>query len=276
MRSRANARALGARAVLASGVAALTLALAGCGDQASPKPAAQAGGHMRLVWGVPRDRAQRAIEQLERSGGTFADLVRGVDQAFALPRDITVAWTSEQRAPYYETRRRRIVLGYPFALQAGRLFLQAGVAKSSAQAAGMAQAVSLFVFLHELSHALIAELDVPATGRQEDAADQLAVVLSTTTVPQGDTIALAAARLFDLFSRYRGGFTTQSRFWDEHLLDDQRFRQILCLLAGADPKSYASVIRRAGAPSGSTRLCVAEYARAQRAWTRLLEPHLRS
>lgn len=260
--------------VLALIAAIAALGVAGCESSGGGGSDGARDAAVKLVWGKARGADERRVRRRMRGDGAFRELVSGVSGTLVLPREITVAWSSDEDAPYYDPERRRIVMGYPFVATAAGLFLDAGVAGSRREALDLAQAVSLFVFVHELAHALIDQLDIPATGREEDAADQLAVVVSTELIPEGDALALATAELFDLFAESRGGPPTESEFWDEHSLDEQRFRQILCLLTGANPKEYAPIIRVAGAPPGSAPACREEYDRVEDSWAALLEDHV--
>lgn len=100
---------------------------------------------------------------------------------------------------------------------------------------------TIFVFYHEVTHALIDVLRLPTTGREEDAADDFATVI-TTEILADDAPALAAA--LSLYLQATKG--QSSSYWDEHSLNEQRFFRIVCLLYGSNPNEYASLAEKLG------------------------------
>ena len=88
----------------------------------------------------------------------------------------------------------------------------------------------LFIFLHEVGHAMIDVLDLPIVGQEEDAADQLATLFFS----QEPVLATWAASFWGE-SRGGGSFVSMAAFADEHDLNQQRFFNIMCWTYGADP-----------------------------------------
>ena len=135
----------------------------------------------------------------------------------------------------------------------------------------------LFALVHELGHALIAELDLPTLGRDEDAADSFAVLamLNLGTKVSDRVSADAAAGWFMTRLRKQAqGINPQ--FHRAHGLDRQRAYQIVCLLVGSDPNRFAKVAEKAGLPEIRQLTCQRDYRRASRSWDRLLEPYARA
>jgi hypothetical protein len=97
----------------------------------------------------------------------------------------------------------------------------------------------LFVVLHEMAHGLIADLQLPVLGREEDAADQFATVamLKMGTEFSHRTLVNAAKGWFlsDRRSRERGD---QVVYYDAHGLDLQRDYNIICILVGSDTERF--------------------------------------
>lgn len=141
---------------------------------------------------------------------------------------------------------------------------------------------SLATFLHELGHALIAELALPSTGPEEDAADEFSTMI-LLAVAQEDAIghdaALASAQAFlDIweFRKAQNGDTVDALpFWDEHGLDFKRAAAIICLMYGSDPQRFAPL---AEAMNMETKqkdwFCQQNYERKSVVWEALLAPHL--
>ena len=130
-----------------------------------------------------------------------------------------------------------------------------------------------FIVLHELGHALVDVLDLPITGREEDAVDQLAVWLLLQE-SDGDSAVVDAAFSF-LASEPWSEFGDGASPGDEHALDRQRFFNLLCWVYGSAPEAHARLIEESALPARRQAQCPREYRRLQRSWERLLAPALR-
>lgn len=139
----------------------------------------------------------------------------------------------------------------------------------------LAQAVagaSTFIALHELGHALVDVLELPVTGREEDAVDQLSAWLLIGEAG-GDAAVLAAAAAFSIASE--GYALARGDFADQHSLDQQRYFNMVCWVYGSDPRRHAQLVLEAGLPASRAAGCGDEYRRLDRSWDRLLRAHLR-
>ncbi|WP_137884992.1 DUF4344 domain-containing metallopeptidase [Pseudomonas sp. 2FE] len=134
---------------------------------------------------------------------------------------------------------------------------------------------SEFTVLHEMGHLLIAELDLPVLGREEDAADQLGLIgLFLLHGEQRD--ADFYAKLLDIVDFLRLEWqrpkpaAEEVPAWDSHGLDAQRFYNIACLVYGSDPERLEWVPELTGLPMERALYCDQEYQQARKAvdWVR--------
>ena len=153
------------------------------------------------------------------------------------------------------------------------LFAESGYVNTEEEVRDLTVATLAFVFVHELGHALTHQLQLPITGREEDAADQLATVIVTSAGEEAGGIAIAAATLFGLFGEDREQFEAAD-FWDEHSLDEQRFFNILCWVYGSDPATYGETVLESGIGEGRLVRCEDEWAQLSNSWETLLAPHV--
>ncbi len=132
---------------------------------------------------------------------------------------------------------------------------------------------TLFVFFHEIGHALIDILNLPVTGKEEDAVDQLATLILIASGDEGEEAALDGAVWFLL----RGERTNidDLAFWGEHSLDAQRFYNIACWVYGQNPKGHADLVTDGDLPQERAVRCADEYRKMSDSWTRLLGPYLK-
>ncbi|MER7947180.1 DUF4344 domain-containing metallopeptidase [Streptomyces sp. NPDC096079] len=132
---------------------------------------------------------------------------------------------------------------------------------------------------HEFAHALIDVYDLPVTGREEDAADQLsALLLSEDSLHQGYAVSAIEAWAALAQATEQGDISAQLA--DEHSLSSQRFYNTTCWLYGSDPELYRSVVLTEDNPGGflpadRAARCPAEYQQMLKAWGTLLAPYLK-
>ena len=134
-----------------------------------------------------------------------------------------------------------------------------------------------FILAHEVGHALIEELDLPVTGRVEDAVDQFASLMMQRVVDEGETAGDAAWNLrmaaVDLLAGSKGHYPLEA-FADAHAFGEQRYFNLQCLLYGTDPVRYAELVEGGDLPADRARGCERETRRVGAAWWRLLQPYL--
>jgi hypothetical protein len=128
----------------------------------------------------------------------------------------------------------------------------------------------MFIFLHELGHGLISVYKLPAVGREEDAADQLAGLVLISTGDSGLDIAMRGAQFFRLLA----ASGAKTPFFDEHSLDAQRYYNVLCMVYGSNPDRLGSLVGDDKLPASRARRCPQEYSKIYYAWDNLLTPHM--
>jgi hypothetical protein len=199
----------------------------------------------------------------------FLDTIAArLNDSLAIPRDVTLA-TSHCAEPNasYSPERRRVTLCYElfeglsarFAGEVGGEYLITGTL--------------VFALMHELGHGLIDVLELPVTGREEDAVDQLATVLLLNQGPTGDSLAFGAVGWFLLNADAAG--LDDLALADDHGLNRQRVYNIICWIYGRDPERYPEVLAEGWLPAHRAARCPGEYGRLRGSWDRLLAPFRR-
>ncbi len=140
----------------------------------------------------------------------------------------------------------------------------------------------LGVFLHEMGHAMIGELDLPAVGPEEDTADEFSALLLGSSFSReqmkDETDPVVVKWTTDLarYSTLLWYYLNQSTngragpWFDEHANTARRFRNTLCRIYGADPVTYVDVADKVKLPDDQRRLCTQEYKRHFNAWVRIV------
>ena len=219
------------------------------------------------------DSTNRDHQELKRGleqSGIFQLAADDLDAVFLVPRDLRIAFV-DCGAPNaaYDPAQSAIIMCYELVGQLVRDYRRYAPTDSALEVS--VWQTSLFVFYHEVGHALVDLLDLPVTGREEDAADQLATIVLLEDGVEGRDATLRGAEWFQLNSRRSGPRTP---FWDEHSLDQQRYFNILCWVYGSDPAAHKALLGREwGLPQDRADRCPAEYDRMSRAWQAMLAPY---
>lgn len=227
-------------------------------------------GTLRVQYAESPNPAHQRYRQALMQWGAFSTTAAQLDSIYLLPRDLNV-WFQDcgQVNARYDGESKQVAICYEL-LDA----LIGDFSRYSRNDSAITTAVwstVFFVFYHELGHALIDILDLPSTGREEDAVDQLATLILLNGGAQGRDAALQGAAWFLINAR-----TSRQRtpFWDEHSLDQQRYFNILCWVYGSAPEAHAALLGGDWQlPKARAARCPAEYQRMARAWGALLKDH---
>ena len=137
---------------------------------------------------------------------------------------------------------------------------------------------SMGILAHEFGHFMIGELQIPATGPEEDVADEFAAMVFVDNMrdmpEQAAGMALSMAK-FWWYSAQDGGEKHQPPWFDEHAPDRMRFAQIMCMLYGAAPQMFEQVMQQTGIPERTRARCIDDERKRHAAWDRLLRDHRR-
>jgi hypothetical protein len=131
------------------------------------------------------------------------------------------------------------------------------------------------VFLHEFGHALFDVFDVPLFGREEDAADQVsAYIMLQFGKEESRRLILGTAYGYKAEVETSNAPVAMTAFADEHGTPAQRFYNILCVAYGADAKLFADVVEKEYLPKNRAEGCEDEYEQVDKAFKRLIAPHI--
>ncbi len=265
------------RTLIAGLLCAGALAAAGAAPALAQTPVD--AGDFSVEYGTVKKANKPAVALLRRSGALEA-VVAEVNGRWALPADVPILVGDElDQGPAFipdlqltdGTKLTFINVPGTFLTQerkAMRIELRGTDIKATD---GMVWA-NEFIVAHEMGHALVHELAIPVTGREEDAVDGFAAYLLADNPKFGPSTALSAALFFDAYRQLRGKLK-DADFADEHSILEQRIYQFLCWVYGSDPAQFRSLVGRGGLPRARAVRCGDEWAQLKRSWDVLLAPH---
>lgn len=249
--------------------------------QAEGVPEKAAGPAFEYEYRAPAAPELQVIYERVRDADLWRQLpeVQALDGMFELARPLRYA-TEEcaEFGAFYRPAQTEIVLCY----ETLRTLYERGKALAGPDASDefplrYTLSNARFIVLHETGHALVDLLDLPVTGRQEDAVDQLAAILMLRFAGVRESPAETAEALrlaaHGMLREGTGAYNLRA-YADEHALAEQRYFNLQCWVYGIDPEAYAALITDGDLTAERARGCPREIRAIDRAWRRLLQPHL--
>jgi len=138
------------------------------------------------------------------------------------------------------------------------------------------------VLFHELGHAMIGELKLPATGPEEDVADEFSAFILGSIFedqelledPQEAQMLHDIVRYSALVWYYNGlkmeAEGTTEPWQDEHSPSLTRFRNAFCIIYGGNPERYDPLADKVDFPERNRQRCKIDYQKRYSAWERIL------
>lgn len=228
------------------------------------------------------DKGDFLVEHIEVANARYLEIDRQVknekllekaadklNQSLILPYDINlITKDCGEVNAFYDDDKHSVTVCYELMEHFYNAFRSDGLSEQKAYDK-MFDAVR-FAFLHEIGHALIDAYNLPITGNEEDAADRCSSFINLTELGEdGVNAVLAAADAFAIESRNSSGKRNMA---DEHLLQEQRFYNSLCMLYGSNTTKYAYVVDEQYLPKERAAKCPQEYERMTDSWSNLLAP----
>ena len=251
------------------------LALAACASESNARSTAEANpadGRFIATYASASTKEGRAEARLWKERKLLEDFVEAMNSYIRIPRDIKViAKECGESNAYFDPESSSIEMCYEMSAEERARFEAAGDAAGDIDDALYQSAVG--TLYHELGHALISELELKITGREEDVADQLAAYVLTADdesrpflVTVADTYVLSAQEQTRIEDLPTAG---------THSLDFQRATNFLCYLYGSDTAAFGYLVKDGTLPEERAENCEHEYRQLADAWDSLLKPYLK-
>lgn len=202
------------------------------------------------------------------------EVVDELNDYLAIPAVVPIVFIDcGQANAYYDPEQVAIFICHEMIAKSFQVYANLGLTEDELSLAIGNNTFS--IMLHEIGHALVDILELPITGREEDAVDQFSVV----SLLEFDDLGHEA--LID-FAGFWGGLAAETEtslaelpFYDEHSLSSQRFYDILCLAYGSDPTNLAFLVEEGLLPEQRAVRCADEFDKILNAWEILLDPYVR-
>ncbi|MGH9881701.1 MAG: DUF4344 domain-containing metallopeptidase [Pyrinomonadaceae bacterium] len=229
-------------------------------------------GDLKLRYN-PRKNANAAGHKVGTDPKALEKLIADLNNRLILPFDLYLSFEDcELPDAFYDPDTHQITICYQLIDEFYELFSRDS--KNKGRIDDAVRNATAATFFHELGHALIDVWQLPATGREEDAVDQLSTLVLIQGAEEGAQMALDGAMSFKLTAELFKGETKQ--YWDEHSLDEQRFYDTICLIYGHDDQKYDYLVTNGILPEERAIYCAEDYLKVNKAWGQLMRPYLKS
>ncbi len=218
----------------------------------------------------PTIESEALSEELQtmRGDAMLQDLADSVNALFVIPENIGLRFSEcEESNAYFSVEDKEITLCAELLADMDKSLTESYPDEDDRRkaVAGAFTATAL----HEVGHALVSVLEIPITGREEDAVDQLSAWV-LIEADMGDAVLSAAETYYTAEAEE----TDQETLADEHSLNQQRYFNMVCWVYGSDPDGNADLLEDWELPKARAEQCPDEYALINRSWSALLADHL--
>ena len=234
-----------------------------------------AGGKMVVNYDDATSPEAQNGKKLLQDNKVLEDLADDINQSLKLPQDIPLHGSQcDQANAFWSPSQKTITICYEDADLGEKIFTKAGDKDPVASAIGSEDAT----FYHETGHMAITLYDLPITGKEEDAADQLAAYILLTPGDNGKADAESLKAITNFARAFQASAAARSELGaadmaDVHSLDQQRVYNLQCWIYGSNPDANTDMITDGGLPQERAQGCADEWKQLSHAWSTLLDEH---
>lgn len=205
---------------------------------------------------------------------TLESLADDLNSVLEIPTDVTLTYQECKTVnAFYNPESQQIIICYELVDDLYDIFSKAGFKDDELDRKVWNDLD--YSFYHELGHALIHILDLPITGKEEDAADQLSIYVLLDGSDEGEQAVLDSAVEYLIKAKAAEKSGESLPMWDEHSMDAQRFFNMICWVYGENPEKHENLIKEGALPEDRAARCPKEWEQIDKAWGTLLGPNLK-
>jgi hypothetical protein len=226
-------------------------------------------GDFIVQHGTIENQRYAEIDKQIKDGRTLEQAAEQLNENLKLPTDIYLKTKDcGEINAQYDPNNHTITVCYELMMHFYKIFKN--TEKTDQDAYNKMFEAVRFAFLHELGHAMIDVYNLPIAGNEEDAADRVSAYICLDEIKDGVKSVLAAADAFAYESK--GQKPVKQDMADEHLLEQQRFYNSLCMIYGSNTVKYSNLKDHGYLPAERAERCPSEYERTMQSWKELLKP----
>lgn len=230
-------------------------------------------GRFILQFQKPKQPELKELAAALEADEAYKKYVADLNANIRIPHDIPISFEScDETNAFYDPEKRRVMMCYEMV----QYIIELSQDLSSDDDFSMAiTGATLEILLHEAGHALVDVLDLPLTGKEEDAVDQIAMFILLSYEEEGEAFALASADFHLRMDADENVHPEEMAFWSQHSFTLQRYYNSMCFVYGKDPEKHAEMVGGDHLPEERANSCPEEYEKLNSSWSRILSPHFK-
>lgn len=232
-------------------------------------------GDITLEYIEPEDDDFQEVYEALQKTSIVEDMVEILNNRLALPQDIPVYFTEcDESDAFYDMDSQDISMCYELIEEYVEIFTDEDTSKKEYREE--IAFAALFTLFHEIGHALVDILELPITGREEDAVDNFAAVMLIENGEEGIEATVTGIIQFEIDAEEETEDVEDIEdvdFGGEHSLNIQRFYNLSCFVYGSDPDKFDYFLEEDYLPEDRAEVCEDEYEQKVRSWNILLEDY---
>jgi Putative metallopeptidase len=223
-------------------------------------------GKLELVFEASPTKAHQAIRRVLSKSQYLKDLIAFFSENLELPQNIPIHFQdcNEENA-YYFPDQVYISMCY-------ELLNKMAALESDVPPEDRYLDATNATLLHELGHALAHQLELPITGKEEDAVDEFSIL---ALLKLNDEAGIQAS-IYQYQVEAEQINPEDQIYWDSHSLSAQRMYDMVCIAYGSGLDYYTDLANTTDIPQDRLEQCQQEYQDALYAWNTILEPYLKN
>lgn len=214
-----------------------------------------------------------APSKLSLDKAYFKQRILMLNELFHLNKPLHIIFNYSDEGALYDPETSQIIIPYKFVKDTRKLFSDAKQ-YTNAELLLVARGAIEFGIFHEIAHALVDQLSLPITSKEEDAADSLAIYLLMTFYSNSADLLLNAAMEFELNSRQSEQIDYEQIF-SEHSIDLQRSYNIQCWVKAYLDEDIPLDNSEVVITEDSLEVCLEEGAKIASSWEHILKRHIK-
>lgn len=131
----------------------------------------------------------------------------------------------------------------------------------------------IYTMSHEIGHMMVTQFDLPVLAREEDAVDNLAMLMVLEDFAETEDRILDDAAYGWWLSEAWGEEIGDGDLAGTHSLDQQRAYAMVCLMVGSDAEAFGPVADDWGLEPDRQEGCARDDEQARASWEAVLAPH---
>jgi hypothetical protein len=232
-------------------------------------------GDLVLTIREPQNEEHQQIYSVLKSDRAIDHIIQTINSLISLPKNIPVIFEDcQEDNAFYDSETGRITMCYELINHYLPLYdSDEGYTYSMKE---KIEGAATFTLLHEVGHALIDQLNLTYTGKEEAAVDEFAMIILLKK-NNDTTISAALDGLLQFYQDAQDENVEDYLYFEVHPLSKQRYDDLLRIFVGALPEFSEELIgeEEGQLPPDEVESAIYEYNKKLENWNKILKGYIK-